>query len=141
MELLLSLASVFFRDQFFYGITWKNIIFINFIPETTDIDSKLSSVKCLLHTQKYSDRECQSALVVLICLFHNALRWPSLGKVEANSILMRVATASYYTSFHHLQLNTCNVFPIYIIARPRPLPEVCLAKWQTGSNLQLLTKI
>lgn len=55
---------------------------------------------------------------------------------------MRVATASYYTSFHHLQLNTCsNVFPIYIIARPRPLPEVCLAKWQTGSNLQLLTKI
>ena len=84
-------------------IIWKYDYNI-YIPETSDCGWKESSVKCLPQTQEYSDGECQSALVVLICLFQRALVCGFLGKVKR-------LTPSLCEL---LQLATTNLFPILV---------------------------
>lgn len=105
-----------------------------------------SSVKCLPQTQEYSDGECQSALVVLICLFQSALVCGFLGKVK------RLIPSL----FELLQLATTHLFPFWFCridccccckfdhVRHRvatPTPEVILTKWWIVSKLQFFAEI
>lgn len=76
------------------------------LPEITDVCSKQSSVKCLLHTQAYWLGLHHLALVLCTALIHFCLKTLLLGKVNRLTLSLWVL----------LQDATTQRFPIIIIA-------------------------